>query len=219
MSRICIARADPSEEVVLAKEWKTSDAKPKPPQWMDSKGRSRARFPKLYQFTERSFDNGLTGLYAILRELAPDPYGCVVPGQLYPELDANGWHPRTYAEGKNAKPSLRPIANDWLPMDVDGTLPTQCAAELGKLAKAVNDYVMPELAGRNFIAQFSGSQGHPKSEGCRVHLWYMLDRALTPREQGAWVADWAARSGNQFDLSIYRANSIVFTANPVFVAQ
>ena len=110
------------------------------------------------------------------------------------------------------QPTLREAPHLWLALDFDGVarpegVPaddlTLCASEaIRRLPGAFHE--------ARCIVQ--ASAGHGIKPGCRLRLWYWLDRAVTGAEAKRWLR------GSPVDPSIFRTVQPIYTAAPVFAA-
>jgi hypothetical protein len=154
----------------------------------------------------------------------------VVPGAPAPGLDLTKAHKRRSKNdpqtGETA--TLVEVPNDWLCIDID-----QALKSIGYEPEASFAEMLPaELRDTSFVLQYSSSMQHAatalteidpgtnrQAHAIKAHLWFMLQQPMTPTQAKAWLEPWFAETGLPFDASVYRPQSVIFTANPVLLAN
>ena len=107
-------------------------------------------------------------------------------------------------------PTLRPEPHAWVALDLDGVerpVEVPAADLIGCAAAAVQRLPAP-FRGARCIVQAPASHGI--KPGCRLRLWYWLDRAATDAEMTRWLR------GAPADSSMFRTVQPIYTAGPVF---
>lgn len=107
-------------------------------------------------------------------------------------------------------PTLAAATHEWLALDVDGVeRPADVAAtDLIGCARSVTQRLPGAFHGVRGIAQASGSHGI--KPGCRLRLWYWLDRPVAGDELSRWLR------GAPIDPCVFRTVQPIYTAAPVF---
>lgn len=227
MSHITVATACEQGAPLLTKLWRSPTEKPAPETYTDDKGRERVRFPSWCTFEVVEF-SGISGLYSVLTGIADDPYKCIVPGAPVPGLDLTQAH-RRRSKDKPAtceRATLVEMPNDWLCIDIDRSLKS-----IGYSPEASFQELLPlELRNTAFVLQYSSSMAHrttvlsetdPETGRpaflIKAHLWFMLQQPMLPSQAKVWLEPWFKSNGLPFDASVYQPQSVIFTANPVFM--
>jgi len=150
-------------------------------------------------------------VHDLLLRLLPRPDCAVVRGvPIDPERQ---WGVRRLAfldKETGDQPTLREAAHRWLALDVDGVArPEGVPAEDLALCAAE---AIQRLPGAFHAARcvIQASASHGIKSGCRMRLWYWLDRAATDAELKRWLR------GAPVDPSVFRTVQPIYTAAPVF---
>jgi len=144
----------------------------------------------------------LVDLYDLLAELQDQPNKCIIRGRpVAPGVQVR----RTYRE--ESEPGFLAQDLDWLCVDIDGH-------ELGDVDmyqpfKWIATYEPAPMRGAGCVLQWSSSMG--VKPGLRVHLWYMLDRAVADRSVKSWIKGLGA-----YDTGLYQPVQPHYTAAPRF---
>jgi hypothetical protein len=110
------------------------------------------------------------------------------------------------------QPTLREAAHRWLALDVDSVGRPDGAPANDLLGCAAE--VVQRLPGAFHAARciVQASASHGIKPGCRLRLWYWLDRPTTNAELKRWLR------GAPVDPSVFRTVQPIYTAAPVFAA-
>jgi hypothetical protein len=192
-----------SEHMLLAKQYPLSDGS-----WRDYDT------PKYIDATTVP----LYGLDALARWLAlavREPHICAVRGSLIDDDSAK--HIRRLVADKpnepDGKATFRDVAKRWLALDLDG-LDLPSGVDPRDLASCARS-VMPRLpdAFRKARCVIQATSGHGIKPGCRLHLWFWLDRPITTREAKRWMQLEKA----PVDLGLFNPVQPIYTATPVWL--
>jgi hypothetical protein len=107
-------------------------------------------------------------------------------------------------------PTLRPEPHAWIALDLDGVDRPEGVrpADLIGCATAAVQRLPAAFHGVRCIVQASASHGI--KPGCRLRLWYWLDRFSSDAELRRWLR------GTPADPSVFRTVQPIYTAAPVF---
>jgi hypothetical protein len=153
----------------------------------------------------------LAALYGLLHRLQERPDCAVVRGvPIDPDRRVNVRRLAFTDKHTGDLPTLRATPHEWVALDLDGlpkpeTVPTEDL--LGCASVAVQQLPDAFRAAR-CIVQASGSHG--VKPGCRLRLWYWLNRPATDTELKRWLR------GVPTDPSVFRTVQPIYTAAPVF---
>ena len=155
----------------------------------------------------------LDTLHGLLVRLLPRPDCAVVRGVPIDAENCRAVRRLAYADKKTGDlPTLRPEPHTWVALDLDGverpdTVP---AVDLAGCAAVAIQRLPAAFHGARCIVQASASHG--VKPGCRLRLWYWLDRFATDAELTRWLR------GTPCDPSVFRTVQPIYSAAPVFAA-
>jgi hypothetical protein len=155
----------------------------------------------------------LDAVHDLLARLLPRSDCAVVRG--VPIDPARRWGVRRLAfpdKETGDQPTLREAPHRWLALDVDSVArPENVPADNLELCAAEAVQRLPAtFHAARCIVQASASHGI--KPGCRLRLWYWLDRAATDADLKRWLR------GAPVDPSVFRTVQPIYTAAPVFAA-
>lgn len=179
-------------------------------------------YDKAYEFTARAETVATSrDLYHRLAELQDDPLSCVVRGAI-----AEGANPakmlRRATERNGEAPTLIDVRRAVAVFDFDLEMTEDEAARVqvvtdpdGAVEFALSLCPAP-FRDCALVWSFGASAGI-KPRKLSLHFAALLDRPVLGSELKAIVEEWNADAGRTlFDSSVYGAQSIVYTARPVF---
>jgi len=179
-------------------------------------------FDKAYEFTATPASVlTLHDLYHQLAELQDDPHACIVRGAI-----AEGANParmrRLAHEKTDAAPTLVDVPRTIGSFDFEPEMTEEEARRVQVVADpdGAVDFALglcPEAFRQcDFVWSFGSSAGI-KTTKLSLHFTLMTDRPVLGYELKAIVEKWNADAGRPlFDSSIYGAQSVVYTARPIF---
>jgi hypothetical protein len=157
---------------------------------------------------------GFDDLAELVTKLLPQPHCAVVFGGIIDPARTRGVRRLAYPDKEtDEQPTLQPVPHQWCALDMDGVdrpdgIPP---ADLDACAAHAVQRLPAAFQGVRCIAQASASHGI--KPGCRLRLWFWLDRPTTGNELGFWLR------GSPVDPCTFRAAQPVYTAAPVFVGR
>jgi hypothetical protein len=111
------------------------------------------------------------------------------------------------------QPTLRPVARRWAALDVDGMdRPAYVPAD-DLFACGMHAVLRLPGAFRGARCLVQASAGHGLKPGCRLRMWFWLDRFVTGPELEQWC------KGFPIDPCTFRTAQPIYTAAPVFVGR
>lgn len=146
----------------------------------------------------------------LLRRLMCRPDCAVVRGAVIDPLRTMDVRRLAYPDDDTGdEPTLRDASHQWLALDMEGVdrLPEIAATDLARCAMEAIRRLPAAFHGARCIAQATASHGI--KPGCRVRLWYWLDRPATGGELTRWLR------GTPADPSVFRTVQPIYTAAPV----
>lgn len=156
----------------------------------------------------------LDDLYQLLQRLIARADCFVVRGGVVdPSGSVNGVRRLVHPDLETGDvPTLRPEPHRWLALDVDGIeRPAHIPADHLDLCGQIAIAALPaEFHEVRCIVQ--ATAGHGFKPGCRLRLWFWLDRPMDDASLKTWLA------GVPVDRSIFSAAQPIYTAAPVFDA-
>lgn len=162
---------------------------------------------------------GLAGLSALLRELQEQPRSFIVRGARLDGQTSCASTARTLKpHPKTGEPAALGEADRlWIGLDIDD-LPTPMDPE-GRPMGGPLDWIkyairtLPSAFHKTGCHwQWSSSAGVKGWATLRLHLWFWADRPVCGRSLRAWLK-------GRVDTSFFSANSVHYTARPVFLGQ
>ncbi len=165
----------------------------------------------------RTFDaiesqvSDLCALAAKLESAQDRPRVCVVRGALVDGPRREGIRRLVHDDPKTGDAAtLRDAPRYWLALDVDDVpLPAKAdPADLRGCAEVAISALPAAFHGRQCFVQATASHG--LKPGCRLRLWYWLNRPTWGHEIKAWLR------GVPVDRSVFNAAQPIYTAAPVF---
>jgi hypothetical protein len=153
----------------------------------------------------------LSALDRLLRQLVHRPDCAVVRGTIADPARVRRVRRLAFPDNNTGdEPTLRDVPRWWLALDIEGVdrpgdVPaadlSRCAVEaLRRLPRAFSD--------ARCIVQATASHGI--KPGCRLRLWYWLERPTAGAELTRWLY------GTPADASVFRTVQPIYTAAPVF---
>lgn len=173
------------------------------------------QLPKLLEFEEASID-GIQDLFGILSELRQQRNVCVVRGALLPGQEQPCRRlliPRT-EDGVDCPATMQDMPRRWLMVDFDsvnepdGERHPFCM-DPAHAAAYLRSSLPVEFREAACVWRASGSAGF--KPGIRLHLWFLLDRALLGDECKAWLSHGLL----PVDRTVYGAVQPHYTADPL----
>jgi hypothetical protein len=167
--------------------------------------------PRHFDLFEMPIDD-LAGLARLLRVLMRRVDCCVVRGAIADPARTKRVRRLLYADHKTgALPTLTEWARRWIALDVDAVpRPEHMAA--GDLAACAQEAVQYIPAGfQNAACIVQATASHGVKQGCRLRLWYWLDRPITGQEAKRWLRT------APVDRAVFGAAQIIYTAAPLFI--
>lgn len=164
----------------------------------------------LYDLIERPVAD-LRHLTELLRRLMARPDCAVVRGQITDPARASNVRRLAFRCKKTGDdPTLRPVPHSWLALDMDGAeRPEDVPAhDLARCAEIAIQRLPAAFHAARCIVQASASHGI--KPGCRLRLWYWLDRPAGNGELKQWLR------GCPADPSVFRTVQPIYTAAPLF---
>lgn len=172
------------------------------------------QLPKFLEFDEADV-TGVDDLFDILNLLRAQQNTCVIRGQLLPgvEQPCRRLLMARTEDGVHYPATFEDVPRAWLMVDFD-SVPEPDGVDFVTAPAKCAEYLRAQLP-RPFhtarcVWQATGSAG--LKPGIRLHLWFLLDRALTGDECKAWLSHGAL----PFDRTVFGAVQPHFTADPVF---
>jgi hypothetical protein len=147
----------------------------------------------------------------LLHYLMSRPNCAVVRGQIIDPQRTVDVRRLAYPDKKNSdEPTLRDVPHRWLALDMEGVdRPADVpATDLPRCAAEAVQRLPVAFHGVRCIAQ--ATAGHGIKPGCRLRLWYWLNRLTTNAELTRWL------QGVPADPSVFRTVQPIYTAAPVF---
>jgi hypothetical protein len=156
----------------------------------------------------------LDALHQLLQWLLRRPDCCVVFGAIADPGRTRGVRRLAYPDpDTGAEPTLRAVPRQWCALDMDGIeRPGDVPASDIAACAAIAVQRLP-AAFRNVRCIVQATAGHGIKPGCRLRLWYSLDRATTGDKLGVWLKDYPV------DRCTFRPAQPIYTAAPVFVGR
>ncbi len=156
----------------------------------------------------------LDALDQLLHRMLRRPDCCVVFGAIADPGRTRGVRRLAYPDPETgAEPTLRAAPHQWCALDMDGTeRPDNVSASDIAACAAIAVQRLP-AAFRDACCIAQATAGHGIKPGCRLRLWYWLDRATTGDELGYWLKDYPV------DFCTFRPAQPIYTAAPVFVGR
>lgn len=161
--------------------------------------------------------DGLDDLHALIVRLQADPRAFLIRGEPIPGRDLkNILRTKNTKDGEAA--AFREYPRRWVMLDVDGlnipvdwSTPQGCQAAADRLVG-----LLPmELRVAGYIWQVSASAG--MKPGCRMHLFYFLDRPLGEQELTRWGDFINENAGRKIlDNAVFRTIQPLYVAPPIF---
>jgi hypothetical protein len=147
----------------------------------------------------------------LLTRAAGDPHVCSIRGALRPEFAGRPLVLRRCRPRPGEPPRFAPAARSWLMVDVEGLPipPGVDPADPAMAGGAARRALPAPFRAARAVVQLSAKAGLLPE--IRVHLWFMLDRAITDAEAKRWLR------GAPVDPSIYQPVGIHYTASPIFM--
>jgi hypothetical protein len=150
-------------------------------------------------------------LGSLLCRLQSRPDCAVVRGRIIDPARARGVRRLVLPDHETGdQPTLRDVPHRWLALDLDGVArPDDVpATDLAGCGHAAIQRLPGAFHGVRCIAAASASHGI--KPGCRLRLWYWLDRPTTGDELTRWLR------AAPVDASLNRPAQLCYTAGPVF---
>lgn len=151
----------------------------------------------------------LEDLAGVIDQCRRDPRAFVILGEPLDGIDRSRTRRLLYRQPDGVEPTFRAVARRWLALDFDevpGPFRFDPAdAELA--AVYCMSKLPPEFARASFLWQATSSCGF--KPGCRVRLWFWLDRPLSTAEADRWLGHCPV------DPSVWRPIQPIFTADPI----
>ncbi|MGC3872393.1 AAA family ATPase [Halomonas sp. GXIMD04776] len=199
---VTVLRCDPS--LVLAKTW-TADG-------------TIAPYGQVRTFSIASQGvEGIAALSTLLTQLEGDPRACIIRGGLKPDAipEEGGRYRRT-------KENFADAPRQWLALDIDDFTPLG-ADPLDQPQEAIEEFLqahLPEWGTASFHWQLTGSAGRPDAQGkLKARAWFWLEAPRTSGQLKAWAKHrWPKPSKPPFDIALFSATQIHYTAAPIFEA-
>jgi hypothetical protein len=164
----------------------------------------------MYDMIERPVA-GLAQIAELLAWLMGRPHCAVVRGQIIDPARAASVRRLAFKCKKTGdEPTLRAAPHSWLALDMEGvdrpeTVP---AHDLARCAETAIQRLPAAFHAARCIVQASASHGI--KPGCRLRLWYWLDRPAGNGELKHWLR------GCPADPSVFRTVQPIYTAAPLF---
>lgn len=163
-----------------------------------------------YRFavTEHEVD-GLHGVGSVIDRIRRDPRNFLVMGEPLPDVDLRDCRRLLYQHKDGTPPSFRAVPRRWLPLDFDD-VPGPFAfdtADAELAAEHCRTRLPSEFRSAGFVYQATSSCGFKR--GCRVRLFFWLDRAIGTAEADRWL------SRCPVDPSVWRAVQPIYVADPI----
>lgn len=175
------------------------------------------QLPKFLEFESCAVDD-VDDLYEILNALRSERSTCVIRGQLLQGTEQPCRRlliPRT-DDGMHYPATFEDVPRAWLMVDFD-SVPEPDGVDFPSQPERCAQYLRAQLPSPFHTArcvwQATGSAGF--KPGIRVHLWFLLDRALAGDECKAWLS----HSKLPVDRTVYGAVQPHFTADPLLMGE
>lgn len=175
------------------------------------------QLPAYLQFDECALTD-VDDLYATLNALRSERNTCVIRGQLIKgtEQPCRRLLKARTEEGVHYPATFEDAARSWLMVDFDSVPEpdgVDFAAQPARCASYLRAQLPSPFAQARCVWHASGSAGF--KPGVRLHLWFLLDRALTGDECKAWLS----HSKLPVDRTVYGAVQPHYTADPLLVGE
>lgn len=169
--------------------------------------------PAYLEFDECAID-GIDDLLDILQQLRAEPTICVIRGQLIrgTAQPCRRLLTARTEDGVHFPATFEEVPRAWLMVDFDSVPEpngVDFAAEPAKCAQFLRTCLPEPFRRVRCVWNASGSAGF--KPGIRLHLWFLLDRALTGDDCKAWLS----HSTLPVDRIVYGAVQPHYTADPV----
>ena len=170
------------------------------------------QLPAYLEFEDCDVD-GIDDLHDILNLLRNQRNTCVIRGQLIAgtEQPCRRLLKERTEDGVHYPATFIDVPRAWLMIDFD-SVPEPQGLDFHRAPAACAQYLRSQLPkpfhNARAVWRASGSAGF--KPGIRVHLWFLLDRALTGDECKAWLSHCALPT----DRTVYGAVQPHFTADP-----
>jgi hypothetical protein len=154
----------------------------------------------------------LDAIFALLTDLLPRQNCAVVRGVPVDADRCIGVRRLAYADRDTGDPAtLEPAPHRWLALDMDhvdrpAAIP---AHDLVACAELAIERLPGAFSKAATVIQATASHGI--KPGCRLRLWYWLDRPTTDAEATRWLRRYPV------DLSVFRTVQPIYTAAPCFL--
>jgi hypothetical protein len=163
-----------------------------------------------YDLIERPVPD-LNAVATLLRQLMCRPDCAVVRGVVPDAARSANVRRLAFRDDKTGdEPTLADVPRMWLALDMEGIPRPQDvpATDLVRCASEAIQRLPKAFHGVECIAQ--ATAGHGIKPGCRVRLWYWLERPTAGPELKHWLR------GKPADPSVFRTAQPIYTAAPVF---
>lgn len=175
------------------------------------------QLPAYLQFDECAI-NDVDDLHATLNALRSERNTCVIRGQLIEgtEQPCRRLLKARTEEGVHYPATFEDAARAWLMVDFDSVAEpdgVDFAAQPARCASYLRAQLPSPFHTARCVWHASGSAGF--KPGVRLHLWFLLDRALTGDECKAWLS----HSILPVDRTVYGAVQPHYTADPLLVGE
>ena len=150
---------------------------------------------------------GLADLADLLERLAPCTDCCVIRGAIADPARTERVRRLLYARD-GYQPTLVNVPRRWVAIDIDDVArPAEVsAADLRRCGEIAIATLPAPFHGAACIVQASGSHGF--KPGCRLRLWFWLDRPTSGAELKAWLPN--------TDTSVFGAAQPIYSSAPSF---
>ncbi|MFG0903424.1 hypothetical protein [Photobacterium damselae] len=123
--------------------------------------------------------------------------------------EPNVWKRRLINDKDGAAATLLPYDHEWICLDYDqDEVPEDVKAD-DVPEYIINNFLPEFLRQASYVYQFSNSAGIGKNGLGKVHLWFVMDKVASYDQLKA------AFDGYPIDEAAFRANQVLYTANPI----
>jgi hypothetical protein len=154
----------------------------------------------------------LGAVAALLADLMPRQDCAAVRGVPVDPTRSMNVRRLAYADRNTGDPAtLEPTSHRWLALDMDHVDRPDAvpAHDLMACARLAVSHLPAAFEGAEAVIQATASHGI--KPGCRLRLWYWLDRPTTDAEATRWLRRYPV------DLSVFRTVQPIYTAAPHFL--
>jgi hypothetical protein len=156
----------------------------------------------------------LDALHALLMRLQSRPDCAVVFGGILDRSRAQLVRRLAYPDPDTGdEPTLRPIPHRWCALDLDQVPRPETVSVDDLLACAIFAVRRLPVAFHGVRCIVQATASHGIKPGCRLRIWYWLNKPTTGDELAFWLRD------TPVDPCTFRTAHPIYTASPIFIDQ